>query len=293
MIIDIHTHTFPEKIAKKALDKLSESSNMPYFLNGSLSDLQRSMEENGIDYSVLLPVATSPSQYATINQTAIEINDRWQETGILSFGGIHPCNDNYKEIINHLCANGIRGIKIHPVFQDVPIDDIRYLRLISYASERGLVIVTHAGFDIGFPGIEHSIASRISSMLRQIKPEKMVLAHMGGWGDWDNVEELLCDYPVWMDTAFTLPPIAHLKKLDPQKAPWKPEQEQLTYTQFHRIVDSLGARRILFGSDSPWSSQGASLTYLKQALSDTPELYPIISGKNAATLLGINGSGRL
>ena len=39
----------------------------------------------------------------------------------------------------------MKGIKLHPDYQDTYFNDIRYKRIISYATELGLIISVHAG----------------------------------------------------------------------------------------------------------------------------------------------------
>ena len=90
MIIDAHTHTYPETIAKRAIEKLEKNSGTKAHTNGVQSGLMASMKEAGISYSLLLPVATSKKQVDTINEVAAETNAKALETGLLSFGGIHP-----------------------------------------------------------------------------------------------------------------------------------------------------------------------------------------------------------
>lgn len=289
MIIDFHTHSFPEKIASRALDTLSHSSNMPYYVSGTVPALLQSMKESGVDYSVVLPIATSERQYGTVNRTAIELNSRWRETGIISFGTLHPDNSNYREILRGLAANGIKGIKLHPVFQNAYLDDPRYLRIIECACENGLIVLTHAGYDISFPGKDYATPSHIKAMLRQIHPDRMILAHMGGWGCWDEVEELLTDEPVWLDTSFTLTGVKHFQT-DSAEQPspaWTPEQEQLSTEQFCRIVRALGPDRILLGSDSPWSRQADSIEAVKNSGLEESSIRKILSS-NARQLLCID-----
>ena len=48
---------------------------------------------------------------------------------------------------------GLRGVKIHPAYQEVYMDDIRYLRILEAAAEQDLVVVVHAGVDIGVPSV--------------------------------------------------------------------------------------------------------------------------------------------
>lgn len=65
------------------------------------------------------------------------------------------------------------------------------LRLIEYASALGLIILIHAGFDVSFPGCDESSVDRLTTMIQEVKPEKLVLAHMGGWGQWNEVSSVL------------------------------------------------------------------------------------------------------
>ncbi len=282
MIIDFHTHTFPEAIAEKAVSKLAATANIKNNTNGTVAELKAAADSAGIDYSVLLPVATSPKQHSTINRVAIEINEKFRETGILSFGGIHPDNAEYKEIIKNLAEHGIKGIKIHPVYQDTYIDDIRYLNIIDTACEYGLITVVHAGYDIGFPGNDKATVPHIKNVIDTLHPQKFVLAHMGGWDNWDEVEEIIAGSDVWLDTSFALLPNIALSG----EIRNKPGELQLSNEQFLRIVRKHGANRILFGTDSPWGRQAEDIKSIKESGLSSEEQTAVL-GENAAMLLGI------
>ena len=62
MIIDFHTHTFPDELADRAVGTLAHSGGIHNYLDGRVDSLKESMKKAGIDYSVLLPVATKPNQ---------------------------------------------------------------------------------------------------------------------------------------------------------------------------------------------------------------------------------------
>ena len=282
MIIDFHTHTFPENLAGRAIARLAASSRAKNYLDGTADALQVSMKEAGVDYCVLLPVATRPSQQEDINRAAIEANRHSEETGLISFGGIHPGNEDYREILRRLSENGVKGVKIHPVFQRVAIDDIRYLRIIECASENGMIVITHAGYDIGFPGEDFSSVRRIERMLDAVKPRKMVLAHMGGWDCWEEVEERILGRDVWLDTAFSLLPI------EPATGTVRRPEENppLSREQFLRMVHRHGTERILFGTDSPWSGQREMVAAIRDSGLDKKEREAVLGG-NAGELLGI------
>lgn len=286
MIIDFHTHTFPEQIVKRAIAKLSESAHIKNYLDGTLASLQSSMRKAGIDCAVLLPVVTNPLHQEEINREAIQTNEHFSENGILSFGGIHPDNENYREIIKNLAAHGVRGIKLHPVFQQTYFDDIRYLRIMECACENNLIILTHAGLDASFPDQTFVTPDRIRMALEQIKPRKLVLAHMGGWGCWDEAEDLLTEYRVWLDTAFTLSPLRDGTG-QTSNDPYKPLERE----QFLRMVRTIGTDRVLFGSDSPWTDLTESLALIRESGLAPSEVQAIL-GNNAAGLLGISATDR-
>ena len=67
MIIDFHTHTFPDKIAAPALESLKSSSESAAHTDGTNSGLAISMAESGVDISVVLPVVTNPQKASSMN----------------------------------------------------------------------------------------------------------------------------------------------------------------------------------------------------------------------------------
>ena len=245
MIIDFHTHIFPEKIAEKTISALSEKGGIPAYCDGMLQGLLDSMKEAGVDISVILPVVTAPKQFDSIHRFAIEINEReYGAQKLISFGGIHPDTENYKEELNFIASHGFKGIKLHPDYQQTFIDDIKYKRIISYATELGLAIVTHAGFDVAYTELTHCTPKRTFDMLKEVKPEKMVLAHMGGLNYWSEVEELLVGENVYLDTAYVA--------------------DEMSEEEFLRIVKKHGVDKILFASDSPWKPQKEFVVKMKE-----------------------------
>lgn len=263
-MIDFHTHIFPEKIAKSTLDFLESRCHIHPYTNGMASGLYRSTRDAGLDFSVIMPVVTKPSQFESINRFAASLQN--VQEGLLSFGGIHPDQENYKEKLRQIADMGMKGIKLHPDYQQVMINDIRYKRIISYASELGLIISVHAGFDPGYPECVHCPPRLAKEMLRDVRPTKLILAHMGGYRRWDEVEEYLIGEAVWFDTAAVL--------------------GEMPDEQFIRMVRNHGVSRILFGTDSPWAGQKEFVAYLNR-LPLTDEEKQCIFRKNGEALLGI------
>jgi len=278
----MHTHTFPEKIAAGALEKLSAASHTRPFTDGTVSGLSCSMQEASIDISVVLPVATAPRQVEHVNDSSARLNQNTWETGVLSFGCMHPDFKGWYAELARVKELGLKGIKLHPVYQGVDFDAPRCLRILDRAGELDLIVVTHAGLDVGFPGVVRCSPEMVRRAVGQVGPVKLVLAHMGGWRSWDRVLELLPDTPVMIDTSFSTGKMCPL-----DDGYYQPDELDLLDSQrFLKLVQAFGARRVLFGSDSPWSSQKESREWIEsQPL--TEEEKAAILGGNARKLLGV------
>ncbi|MBQ8618303.1 MAG: amidohydrolase family protein [Clostridia bacterium] len=278
-IIDVHTHTFPDKIAERAIDKLKHASHTIPFSDGTAGGLMRSMAAAGIDYSVVLPVATNPVKAASMNDVSLAKTGR---DGLIYFGAIHPDTPDAKTELRRIAQAGLKGVKIHPVYQDVDIDDPRFLRILEAAGELGLAVIMHAGEDVGFPGVVRCSPEMTAKALGQVGPVKLICAHMGGWRNWERVADCLTNTSAMIDTAFSLGDLTPL-----EEGYYAPEQiRMLGEADFCSLVRTFGSERVLFGSDSPWSDQGESVAAIR-ALPLTMQEKENILGMNAARLLGL------
>lgn len=279
MIIDFHTHTFPDKIAAFAIDKLKRASKTVPFSDGTANGLKASMAAAGIDYSVVLPVATNPLKTVSMNDLSIRMTE---QEGLIYFGCIHPDTENAEAELLRIAQAGIKGIKIHPVYQGVDIDDVRFLRILNKAGELGLIVLMHAGDDIGFPGVVRCSPEMTARALRQVGPLKLVLAHMGGWRNWERVADCFSQTSVMLDASFSLGSLTPLEPGD-----YSQEEARMLDTEaFMSLVKAFGAQRILFGSDSPWADQAQYLAKVSALPLDGAEKEAILGG-NAVRLLGL------
>lgn len=269
MVIDFHTHVFPDKIAEKTISQLMIAGNIQSYGNGTLKNLKEAMKRSGTDYALVLPVCTKPSQFDSINRFAADINGH---DGIFSFGGIHPDNDNVKERLKFLKESGFKGIKLHPDYQQCYICDERYYRIVSEAINLDLYVTIHAGVDVAFPNDVHcppaesrKLIDRIYGNSKDVEP-RIILAHLGGIDQYDDAEKYLVGQPVMLDLAVIL-------SMAPKK-------------QIERIIRSQGADRVLFASDYPWSDLRSNLEIMR-SLDLTEEEFELITHKNAEKILNI------
>ena len=263
MIIDFHTHIFPEEIAGKTIPYLERKGQVKAVSDGTKAGLLSCLEGNLIvDKAVVLPVVTSAKQFDSIIRFANEINQ--QESKLQSFGGIHPDSPHYIEDLKLIKEYGMKGIKLHPDYQGVYFNDIRYKRIVSKAAELGLTVVVHAGVDIGYPDDVHATPQMCLEVLHETECDKLVLAHLGGYAMWEEVERLLVGENVFFDTAF----IAGV----------------ISGEQFQRIVKEHGADKILFATDNPWMSEEKMAAFITENIKDMQQLEKVLY-KNALRLL--------
>ena len=74
MLIDFHTHVFPDKIAESTISFLAKNSGTRAYTDGTAEGLIKEMERAEADVCVTLPVLTKASQFDSISRFAIQIN---------------------------------------------------------------------------------------------------------------------------------------------------------------------------------------------------------------------------
>lgn len=244
MVIDFHTHIFPDKIAGATISHLSKSAGIAPHAEGNYNGLISSMNKNGIDISVNLPVVTRPLQVDSIFSFAREINKNGAE-GIISFAGIHPDCSDFEAWLYKIKDAGFLGIKIHPDYQGVFFDDERYIKILSLAKDLDLITVTHAGLDGAFIGEEIKCTpTRVLKALDRLGGyDKLVLAHLGGNQLFSEVYSDLAGESVYFDTSYVLPNIER--------------------ALFEKMLSRHSEDKILFATDSPWQDQGNMVNILR------------------------------
>lgn len=282
MIIDFHTHVFPESISQKTIHKLAVCACCKPHTAGTQDSLIHSMNKNQVDYSVTLPAVTNPEKVEKINDQVIENLEQNLQNGIIAFGGMHPEYENIEEECKRLRRHGVKGIKIHPAYQKQDINSPQMLRLIDSACNQGLVVLTHAGIDIGLYDHNYCSVNQILDVIGQLHPQKLVLAHMGNWAKWDEVESDLVGADVYLDTAFTIGKIESY----PGASPTPFHECYLSEYDFVRICRKHGFDRILFGTDSPWKDQGEYIELIRN-MNLGEERETRIFSENAKELLGL------
>ena len=286
MIIDIHTHAFPDKVAAKAMETLEAMYGVKASSDGTVDALLAEMGESGVDISVVLAVSTASRQVVSINTWVsglYQLGDA-PRNPLIGFGTIHPQFEGYRDEIQRMKELGIKGVKFQPSFQEFYPDDERMFPVYEELIKAGLIILFHAGDEIKPVENIYSTPERLARMFDVMQGEinshdyrvhtedgqrstaRIVIAHLGGYRMWDQVEEHLLGRDLYFGTSYVF---GHLDS-----------------TRAARMIRSHGIDRILFGSDFPFSQQQRDI----QAILDldiTQEEKESILGRNASLLLGL------
>lgn len=262
MIIDFHVHGFPDDLAARAVAALSERSRLVPHTDGTIGSIKASMREAGIDRSVVLSIATRPQQASNITRWAASI----QDGSITAFGSIHPDSPDWRAELTAIWEAGLKGIKLHPDYQEFFVDEKRLFPIYEKAFDLGLIVVFHAGLDIGLPSPIHCTPGRLRRVVRSFPDGRIVAAHLGGFKSWDDVEKYLVGENIFLDTSFSL--------------------KWMERSRFLKILRTHGCDKLFFATDSPWSGQKEELELLRD-LGLTPGEERAVTGGNAAKLLGL------
>lgn len=264
-IIDIHTHFFPDEIAPKTIDHLKCLGKEPMasYGDGTLKALKDYMAKDGVEVSINSPVATKPGQVLHINRRMIEHNKNPE--GVICFGAMHPDFNtigNVGEELEFIAKAGIKGIKLHPEYQQFYPDDPKYYHIYEACRKNNLVILFHAGVDLAFPDT-HSSPQRMAEVAK-IKGLKSIFAHMGGYRMWEDALKYLAGRDIYFDTGYC-------KELDDEL--------------FKAMIVKHGPDKILFGTDFPWENAANMKAKLENLVEG--DIKEMIYHENAEKLLGI------
>jgi predicted TIM-barrel fold metal-dependent hydrolase len=260
-IIDIHTHIYPEKIARKASNSVRDF----YQLDGSLEMdgtsemLLRRGSEAGISRFVILPVSNTPNRVRSINSFILE--KARSENRVIGFGTVHAAMEALEEEVEWILQNGLRGIKMHPDSQQFDIDDPRLFPV--YEAVQGKIPVM---LHMGDPRYNYSHPARLRHVLNVFPHLDVIAAHFGGYRMFHTARELLWDTNCVFDVSSA---IMFMEQGEPEK-----------------YINSYGAERMAYGTDYPlWDPVEEVAHFQKLKLTD--DQFDQISHKTAERILGL------
>ena len=271
-VIDAHVHLYPDAIAGKVTPALADRfGNTPAF-NGTVSGCVEKAAADSIRISVNLPVATRPESVSHTNDfwsayaSSVAIPEHGQSV-VRSLASLHPDMKDKVGELERVASLGFAGVKFHPEYQNFCFNDSEMDDTWAAMASLGLVAYLHAGGERVFRPPYHSTPSDIANLHRRFPSLKIVAAHLGGFGMWDESEAALVGTDVILDLSHTFF--------------WMPTGQIL------RMIRNHGVHRTIFGTDAPWQDPGKVLeAFLALPFSEAERR--AICCDNASQLLGLN-----
>lgn len=240
-IFDIHTHTYPERIAEKACTNLGAFYQYPIAGRGTYADLEESALAHNVKGFLLFSVATNPVQVPKVNDSIASLVEFSRSRGFetAGFAGMHQDFPDFAGEVDRIEKIGLCGVKLHPDIQAVDIDDPRLLRLYGLLEGR-MPVYLHMGD--WRPQYRFSEPKKLYKVLKMFPNLQVVAAHLGGHRSWEEAE-MLAEMPnVWFDTSSAL---------------WAMTPERAL-----ELIRLFGTHRVMFGTDYPIKYHGEEIDRL-------------------------------
>jgi predicted TIM-barrel fold metal-dependent hydrolase len=264
VIIDAHCHVWPDAIAEKVLANRPADLDARY--DGTVAGLLATMDTAGIDKAMTLGIAHAARTVARTNEFIGSLD----RSRFIPFGTVHPdlpIDDN----LRYLRDNGVRGVKLHPLFQSLSLVDPAVLDILRALAEAGIVVITHVGAG-GSPEENERATPRDLRNVVDIIPDIVLIAcHYGGYHRMAEAEEYVVGSDVILETS------------------WPPRLSDVDAGQLRAIIARHGTDRVVFGSDWPMTDPAQEIAAIR-ALELDPLDEAALLGGNLARVLGMEAA---
>jgi uncharacterized protein len=258
VIIDCHFHVWPDVIARRALAQ--PAGDLVRVGDGTREGAVAAMDAAGIDRAVALGVGNTPDRVESANRFVGEL----QGERFIGFGSVHP-GLSVQENVDGLRRHGLRGTKIHPLFQGYALDDPGLLEILD-ALQGEFAAIVHVGH--GGEGSGRCTPSMLVKLVKQFPRLDLIACHFGGYRLLDEAEELIIGLPVYVDTS------------------WPPGIGSVDRGRVKRMIERHGPERVIYGSDWPMADPAADVQAICDlGLSDADT--DAVLGGNLARILGL------
>lgn len=262
-LVNAHCHIYPEKIAEKAVVGIRDFYDLDMSLNGKLDDLLRDGNQVGVTHYLVHSVATTPKQVKSINEFIASAVNSHPDI-FTGFGTLHPDSDDIEGDLNHLLYLGLKGVKLHPDFQQFAMDGERAFKIGEAVSKADVPMLVHCG-DFRY---NYSNPDQIKPFLDKFPDITFIGAHFAGWSVWEEATEKLAGTPnLYVDLSSSLYDLSSETAL--------------------RLIHAYGADRVLWGTDYPMWDSKSEMEYFNN-IDLTDDERELIMYKNASRLLGLD-----
>ena len=261
-IINAHCHIYPDKIASKAVDGIKNFYDLNMSLDGTVNGLIEDGNTVGVNHYLIHSVATTPKQVKSINEFIAESVNTNPEI-FTGFGTLHPDSEDMQGDFDHLIELGLKGVKIHPDFQQFAMNEDRAFKMGEIINEGNVPLLVHCG-DFRY---NYSNPEQIKAFLDKFPNLTFIGAHFAGWSVWEDATEKLAGIPnLYVDLSSSLYDLTPETAVD--------------------LIHAYGSDKVLWGTDYPMWDSPSEMEYFNK-LDLTEKEKSQILYDNAAKILGL------
>ena len=229
-IADAHAHIYPERIAEKASNAVGDFYGIPLHQVGTAGALLREGKKIGAERYLVCAVATRAEQVDSVNRF-IAASCR-ENPAFVGLGAYHQDITETVKVLEDVKKAGLRGIKLHPDFQQFNLDAPRMVEVYKELVKLDLCVLFH----IGDNRFDFSAPERLARVMEAVPGLRCIAAHLGGYRYWGKGLRLLRGADLMFDTS------SSLMFLEPGEAAG--------------LIRETGFERFLFGTDFPmWTHE--------------------------------------
>ena len=174
-------------------------------------------------------------------------------------------------------AMGAKGMKVHPVLQNIPLEDPRLRAAVEVFGIRKMPVVFHCGVNDYYPAEqtefvrtpEYSDLKHFLKFVDEYPDFVFIAGHAGGLngGEMEMLAERwasLKNKNIYVDTTFR------------------------SVGGIRQLVEFFGEDKVCYGTDLPFSNHTETIKLVEEAFRDNEEIREKVFYKNAARILKIN-----
>ncbi|MDR3052079.1 MAG: amidohydrolase [Oscillospiraceae bacterium] len=240
---------------------------------GGLASTSQMLTGCGVDFAVSLPVLPNTSFEEALAASKLEPR-------LIPFTSADftlPTAQMQEKLIQDIRL-GARGLKLHPILQNVPLTDPRTFAAVEVFGQRGMPITAHCGIndyykpDSPYRHLapkEYGELSHMLSLIARYPDYILIPAHAGGDCGWEyeSLAEAIHKHGwrnVYTDTSFKNAAV------------------------MRELATLFGADRLLFASDYPFDGVARSIEECEKAFVDQPDVADMVFCQNAARILRLD-----
>lgn len=214
------------------------------------------MDRHGIDIACISNSRALRHDYIAGNDLVAEALQRWPDR-FRGYAAINPLRPEEAliELRRRLDEPGFIGMKLHASHHQIPYQDARHLQLLEHAAEWQVPVLMHT-FDGG---------TSLELAASEVPEAVLIAGHMGGY-QWHQALDVAARHPnIYLEISCSCIEAGRLEA----------------------AVATVGAERVLFGTDLPFQEPSTWLSIIREDAALTPEQREMILGRNMAQLAGL------